>query len=50
MDFAKIVEKAKSYEKDMTKFLRDMIAIPSESCDEKKVIHRIKGRDGKGGL
>lgn len=42
MDYAKILEKAKSYEKDMTKFLRDMIAIPSESCDEKRVIHRIK--------
>ncbi|NLL37908.1 MAG: YgeY family selenium metabolism-linked hydrolase [Fretibacterium sp.] len=42
MDFSKILEKAKSYEKDMTKFLRDMIAIPSESCDEKGVIHRIK--------
>ena len=26
----------------MTRFLRDMIAIPSESCDEKRVIHRIK--------
>ncbi|SPP32116.1 hypothetical protein ARAF_2009 [Arsenophonus endosymbiont of Aleurodicus floccissimus] len=26
----------------MSRFLRDMIAISSESCDEKKVIHRIK--------
>ena len=26
----------------MTRFLRDMVAIPSESCDEKRVIHRIK--------
>ena len=42
MDYARILEKAKSYEKDMTRFLRDMIAIPSESCDEKRVIHRIK--------
>ncbi len=40
--FDKIVEKAKFYEKDITKFLRDMIAIPSESCEEKKVIERIK--------
>ncbi len=40
--FEKILEKAKSYEKDMTKFLRDMIRIPSESCDEKEVVLRIK--------
>lgn len=40
--FSDIVEKAKSYEKDITKFLRDMIAIPSESCNEEKVILRIK--------
>jgi len=33
---------AKKYEKQMVKFLRDMIAIPSESAGEKKVIHRIK--------
>lgn len=26
----------------MTRFLRDMIAIPSESSDEKRVVHRIK--------
>ncbi len=38
----KILELAKQYEKDMTRFLRDMIAIPSESCDEEKVINRIK--------
>ena len=40
--FSEVLEKAKSYEKDMTKFLRDMIAIPSESCEEEKVILRIK--------
>lgn len=42
LDFAKIKELAKRYEPEMTKFLRDMIAIPSESCDEKKVVLRIK--------
>jgi len=42
MDFKKVLELAKSYEKDMTRFLRDMISIPSESCDEKRVIERIK--------
>lgn len=42
LSFEEVLQKAKSYEKDMTKFLRDMIAIPSESCDEKKVVLRIK--------
>lgn len=42
LSFEEVLKKAKSYEKDMTKFLRDMIAIPSESCDEKKVVLRIK--------
>ena len=33
---------AKKYEPDMVKFIREMIAIPSESCQEKAVILRIK--------
>ncbi|PIE32868.1 YgeY family selenium metabolism-linked hydrolase [candidate division KSB3 bacterium] len=37
-----ILELAQSYEKDMVKFLRDLIAIPSESCQEGGVIQRIK--------
>ncbi|MBQ0058680.1 MAG: YgeY family selenium metabolism-linked hydrolase [Lachnospiraceae bacterium] len=41
VDYAKILEAAKGYEKEMTKFLRDMIAIPSESCEEEGVIRRI---------
>ncbi len=41
-DFAKILELAQKYEPEMTKFLRDMIAIPSESCQEEKVVLRIK--------
>ena len=40
--FEKILEKAQGYKADMTRFLRDMIAIPSESCDEEKVCLRIK--------
>jgi acetylornithine deacetylase/succinyl-diaminopimelate desuccinylase-like protein len=40
--FEEILKKANTYEKDMTKFLRDMVRIPSESSDEKKVIQRIK--------
>ena len=33
VDFSEILKKAESYRADMTRFLRDMIAIPSESCD-----------------
>ena len=42
IDYKKIVEKAEYYKADMSKFLRDMIAIPSESCNEKEVVLRIK--------
>ncbi|WP_375748994.1 YgeY family selenium metabolism-linked hydrolase [Vibrio sp. HN007] len=40
--FHKVLEKAQDYKADMSQFLRDMIAIPSESCDEEKVVLRIK--------
>lgn len=42
IDFAKIQELAQAYLPAMTGFLRDMVAIPSESCDEEKVVLRIK--------
>ena len=42
MDYSKINEAAKGYEKEMTKFLRDLVLIPGESCDEKGHIMRIK--------
>ena len=42
LDFEKIIEKAEFYRTQISAFLRDMIAIPSESCDEEKVIQRIK--------
>ena len=41
LDYAKIKEAAKNYEKDMTKFLRDIVKFPGESCDEKAHIDRI---------
>ena len=41
-DFVKILELAQGYKADMTSFLRDMVKIPSESCDEKLVVLRIK--------
>ena len=41
-DFNRILEKAQEYKADMSQFLRDMVRIPSESCDEQKVVLRIK--------
>ena len=42
MDFDKVKAAAQGYEKEMTKFLRDLIAIPGESCGEEGVIRRIE--------
>jgi putative selenium metabolism hydrolase len=42
IDYKAILEQSKLYETEMTAFLRDMIRIPSESCDEALVIQRIK--------
>ncbi len=42
MDFNAIKKAAAGYEKDMTKFLRDLVAIPGESCGEEGVIKRIE--------
>jgi len=41
MDFSKIKAAAEGYEKDMTKFLRDLVRIPGESCEEAGHIDRI---------
>ena len=41
MDFEAIKKAAEAYKPDMVKFLRDMIAIPSESCEEEGVVRRI---------
>lgn len=41
MDYNAIKEAAQGYEADMTKFLRDLIKIPGESCGEEGVILRI---------
>ncbi|MFU0825065.1 YgeY family selenium metabolism-linked hydrolase [Clostridium sp.] len=37
-----VLSLAEKYKDDMSKFLRDMISIPSESCGEEKVVLRIK--------
>ena len=49
-NYKKVLEKAKEYKPNISKFLRDMIAIPSESCNEKDVILRIKEEMGKVGF
>ena len=41
VDFDAVKKAAEGYKADMSKFLRDLIAIPSESCDEEKVVKRI---------
>ena len=40
MDFDAIKKAAQAYGPAMTAFLRDLIAIPSESCEEEGVIKR----------
>jgi putative selenium metabolism hydrolase len=41
LDYNQIKQAAQGYEKDMTKFLRDIVKFPGESCDEKAHIDRI---------
>ena len=41
LDFNQIKEVAQKYEADMTRFLRDIVKFPGESCDEKAHIDRI---------
>ena len=42
IDLAKVKELAERYKPDMTRFLRDMIRLPSESGQEKAVVERIR--------
>ena len=42
MDTQKVLQEAKNYEKDLIKFMRDLIAIPGESCLEGPVVKRIE--------
>jgi len=42
MDFEAIKKAARGYQADMSRFLRDMISHPSESCEEKEVVMCIK--------
>jgi putative selenium metabolism hydrolase len=42
MDFEAIKKAAQGYQEDMSRFLRNMISHPSESCEEKEVVMCIK--------
>jgi putative selenium metabolism hydrolase len=42
MNFPEIKKASENYLPQMTKFLRDLIRIPGESCTEEGVIHRIE--------
>ena len=41
----RILKEAKKHKGSMVAFLRDMVAIPSESGRERGIIQRIKARD-----
>ncbi|BCL62481.1 hypothetical protein DGMP_31740 [Desulfomarina profundi] len=43
IDFKRVMEKAEEYRPQIAAFLRDMVAIPSESCQEEEIIQRIRG-------
>jgi putative selenium metabolism hydrolase len=42
IDFKRVLDQAEGYRLKISAFLRDMVAIPSESCQEKNVVQRIK--------
>ena len=44
MDFEKIKAAAQAYQADMTRFLRDMISHPSESCEERELFTASRPR------
>ena len=50
MDFEAIKTAAEGYKADMSRFLRDMISHPSESCEEKEVVMCIKAEMEKLGF
>jgi len=42
IDYTRVLKKAEHYKPAISRFLRDLIALPSESCQEPEVIRRIK--------
>ena len=50
IEFSTILKQAELYRPDISQFLRDMIAIPSESAQEEQVVLRIKAEMEKVGF
>ena len=50
LDYSAIKKAARGYEKDMTRFLRDLVKCPGESCHEKAHIDRIAAEMKKNGF
>jgi putative selenium metabolism hydrolase len=50
MKFQNVLAQAENYKEQMIQFIRDMIRIPSESCQEEAVIKRIKTEMEKAGF
>jgi putative selenium metabolism hydrolase len=50
LDFNRVLAGAGQYRQDMFRFLRDMIAIPSESCQEERLVLRIRDEMEKVGF
>ncbi len=48
--FTNILDLAQKYESEISRFLRELIAIPGESCGEEKVVLRIKAEMEKVGF
>jgi putative selenium metabolism hydrolase len=42
IDYAAVLGRAEQYKPAISRFLRDLIALPSESCQEREVIRRIQ--------
>ena len=42
IDYKRVLEEAEACKPAISRFLRDLIALPSESCREKEVVRRIK--------
>lgn len=50
LPFEEILKKSEEYRADMSRFLRDMVRIPSESCEEREVVLCIKAEMEKVGF
>lgn len=42
IEYTRVLQKAEGYKPAISRFLRDLIALPSESCQEREVIRRIR--------